>query len=327
MADLVVDVHVHAIPPSLNDLIAEDRFAGVSVTRNRDGERIYHFPGMEASPSAPAALDNLAAIADWGVSKGVDRQLIGPWTDLFGYTLEPRAGEGWARSYNEALAAACDADPRHEPIATIPLQHPATAVRVIEEARGLGCRGIEIGTAVPDGDFGSTAFDEVWAAAAEQRMPILLHPTFLEVPANVARHGLKNSFGRGMATAVALTQLIYAGVFERHRDLVLIAAHGGGAFVPLIDRLERSHDLGWDDSTVDIRASVGRIYWDSIVLDSAYLGYLVNKVGAGRIVLGSDHPFPWEPEPIETVHRANLPAEAAISILGRTATDLFVLEH
>ena len=59
------------------------------------------------------------------------------------------------------------------------------------------------------------------------------------------------------------------------------------------------------------------------MLDPSFLGYLAGKVGADRVVLGSDHPFPWEPDPVATVEAAHLETDETSAILGRTATSLF----
>jgi aminocarboxymuconate-semialdehyde decarboxylase len=153
-------------------------------------------------------------------------------------------------------------------------------------------------------------------------MPVLVHPTFLSVAPDLRQGGLKNAVGRAAATTLAIARLVLGGVLERHPDLILIMAHGGGGFVPLIDRIVRSHELGWDNSGEDLGASIARLYWDSVVLDPRYLAFVVEKVGAGRVLLGSDHPFPWEPDPLLTVKTAVAPSDRP-PILGGTAGALF----
>lgn len=325
MTERVVDVHVHAVPPALNERIEGGWSPHISSDRLPDGRRQYRLPSMDPSPPAPAALHDLAAMRDWAEEHEITTQLIGPWTDLLGYTLPSPVAESWSELYNEALVSACESSAHMEPMGTIPLQDPAAAVRVLESARRVGCVGLVIGTDLPDTDLADPALDDVWAAATEQRLPILVHPTHLVVPTPLKANGLKNAMGRASVTALALTQLVYAGVLERHPGLVLIAAHGGGAFMPQLNRIVRNQQLGWADTDVDLAASVRRIYWDSVVLDPSFLGYLVGKVGADRIVLGSDHPFPWEAHPVATLSAAHLDADQTSAILGRTAASLFDL--
>ena len=56
------------------------------------------------------------------------------------------------------------------------------------------------------------------------------------------------------------------------------------------------------------------------------LAYLVDVVGADRVLLGSDHPF-WmgDPEPLTIVREAGLAVEAQRAVLGDNARRLFKL--
>jgi len=57
-------------------------------------------------------------------------------------------------------------------------------------------------------------------------------------------------------------------------------------------------DLCAVDNKVPPRDYLRRIYYDSLVHDPLMLRYLVDLVGADRIALGSDYPFPLgESEP------------------------------
>jgi len=318
----VIDVHVHAIPRRLVERVREGAVAGVSLQHGSDGAARFMFPRMEPSPPAPEGLFDLQAMPAWGRDHGIDLQLVAPWTDLLGYTLEPADAEAWSELTNASLAEACADVAGMLPLGTIPLQAPDAALRVIASARRLGCRGFIIGTDVPGHDLEEASLDPVWATLAQARLPVLVHPTFLSVGSDLRQGGLKNAVGRAAATTLAIARLVYGGVLERHPDLVLVMAHGGGGFVPLIDRIVRSHDLGWSGSNVDVAASIGRLYWDSVVLDPRYLAFVIEKVGAGRVVLGSDHPFPWEPDPVATVRRA-VDGGARGQILGETACELF----
>jgi predicted TIM-barrel fold metal-dependent hydrolase len=50
----------------------------------------------------------------------------------------------------------------------------------------------------------------------------------------------------------------------------------------------------------------------------------VAQVGAGQIVLGSDHPIPWEEHPVDHVFATTtLSDEDKVAILGGNAARLF----
>ena len=70
-----------------------------------------------------------------------------------------------------------------------------------------------------------------------------------------------------------------------------------------------------------------RLYFDSVVFDQDALRYLVAKVGADKVMLGSDYPFPiGDHTPREVVRRAEFNAQDEAAILGDTAAKLFRLQ-
>ncbi len=320
----VVDVHIHVVPPSLVASVERGAFPSVQVHRT-EGRAVFTFPGMDPSPPGPPGLSDLHRLADFAAAEGIDVQVLGPWTDLLGYTLPASEAAAWSRAYNEALAEACAEAPGRVPMGTIPMSHPEAAAREIEAARGLGCRGIMIGTDLPGLDLDAPQLGPVWEAAAGLGMPVLVHPTFLCVPARLQSRGLKNAVGRAGEGAVALTRLVYGGALLRHPGLAVVAALGGGGLVPLWRRIVRNQEVGWAEANGEVEASLRRLHFDSIVLDPAYLRYLVGRVGADRVVLGSDYPFPWEPHPVQLVVGAGLGAAETAAVLGGTAAALFGL--
>jgi len=321
----VVDVHIHTIPPALVAAIERGGFPSVGVTRTERG-LVFSFPGMAPSPPGPAGLADFDRLERFAVEEGIDRQVVGPWTDLLGYTLPAGEAAVWTRAYNEALAAACREHPGMVAMATIPLPFPEGAVREMEAARAMGCRGIMVGTDLPGLDMDAPELEPVWEAAAGLSLPVLIHPSFLCVPARLQSRGLKNAVGRAGEGAVALTRLVYSGALVRHPGLVVVAALGGGGLLPLWQRIVRNQEIGWAEASGDVAASLRRLYFDSIVLDPAYLRYLVARVGADRVLLGSDYPFPWEPHPAAFVAGAGLDPPEAIAVLGGTAAVLYGFE-
>src|SRR5262249_41671171 len=70
----------------------------------------------------------------------------------------------------------------------------------------------------------------------------------------------------------------------------------GGSFPHTIGRLEHGFrerpDLVAIDTKVPPREALRRLWFDSLVHDADALRYLLGLVGARRIALGSDYPFP-----------------------------------
>jgi aminocarboxymuconate-semialdehyde decarboxylase len=320
----VVDAHIHAVPPPLIHRVDRGLFCGVAITGDERGFRMS-FPGMQPSPASPSGLANFGSLAERGRDMGIDIQIVGPWTDLFGYTLPRAESAEWSRAYNEDLVRACADYAGLVPTATIPLQYPDLAASEMEHAHVLGCRGVMIGSDIPGLALDSPELDEVWETAAQLRLPMLLHPTFVRIPQQLQYRGLKNAVARVGEITTALARLVYSGALLRHPDLVVIGALGGGAVVPFTKRIIRNHDLGWSETATDVEASMQRLFFDSVVLDPTYLRYLVEQVGAERMVMGSDFPFPWEPDPVQTVLAAGLSVEDASAVLGKTASKVYGL--
>ena len=100
----------------------------------------------------------------------------------------------------------------------------------------------------------------------------------------------------------ALCSLIFSGLLERFPQLRICFAHGGGSFPATLGRIEHGFNVRPALCAVDNphspRKYLNKIYFDSLVHDAATLEYLIKLVGAGKIALGSDYPFPLgETEP------------------------------
>ena len=86
------------------------------------------------------------------------------------------------------------------------------------------------------------------------------------------------------------------GVFERLPKLQVAFAHGGGSFPATIGRIEHGFNVRPDlcavDNNVNPREYLGKFYLDSLVHEPAVLNQLIDLIGADKIALGSDYPFP-----------------------------------
>lgn len=90
------------------------------------------------------------------------------------------------------------------------------------------------------------------------------------------------------------------GVLLRHPALRLCFAHAGGAFPALLGRIQHgfdcrpdlvAHAAGGVPPTQHL-ASGKNIWVDSLVHDPDLLEYVLRKIPAANMVLGSDYPFP-----------------------------------
>ena len=68
---------------------------------------------------------------------------------------------------------------------------------------------------------------------------------------------------------------------------------------------------------------LNQLYFDSLVFTPEALRHLTAQVGASQIVIGTDHPIPWQEKSVDHVlGTATLSDAEKIAILGTTAAKL-----
>jgi aminocarboxymuconate-semialdehyde decarboxylase len=91
-----------------------------------------------------------------------------------------------------------------------------------------------------------------------------------------------------------IERLILSGLFEKYSNLRLCLAHGGGFLPYNIWRLDHAYHLRNDlRQSLPKRPSeyLSHFYFDSLVHSGAALQFLIDVVGAGRVVIGTDYPM------------------------------------
>src|SRR5258705_13801953 len=68
---------------------------------------------------------------------------------------------------------------------------------------------------------------------------------------------------------------------------------------------------------------LNQLYFDALVFTPEALRHLVAQVGASQIMLGTDHPIPWEEHPVDHVFATTLSDKDKAAILGGNAARLF----
>lgn len=124
-------------------------------------------------------------------------------------------------------------------------------------------------------------------------------------------------------TTLALVRLMWTGFLDRHPRLKLIALHAGGALPYLAGRLEIGADAYAECRQVAQRPSwyLRRLYYDTISYHPPALRLLVETVGAGQVVFGTDYPHVIGDvgRNLETLIAAGFDEETLAAIEGGTA--------
>jgi aminocarboxymuconate-semialdehyde decarboxylase len=100
---------------------------------------------------------------------------------------------------------------------------------------------------------------------------------------------------------MAVACLLYGGVLDRHPELDVCLSHGGGAASFMAQRLHHAgHTRPWaKEHPVDVLGGLRRLWFDQHVADDLAFELLTTRVGADRLVLGTNlagWDAPTEPE-------------------------------
>ncbi|TMM35516.1 MAG: amidohydrolase [Actinobacteria bacterium] len=325
-----VDVHAHAMPMPLLRWLRREGLAEVGP----DNDVVVLDPRVSGIgpgavlPLARSQYDVAARLAEMD-SVGVSHHAVSLPPFLFASTA-PDAGfvTGIVRRGNDELAgyAGAAAD-RLVALGSVPLGWPDAADEARRCLDELGMAGIVIGSRGAGRELDDRVNDELWHLLAQRRAFVLLHPSGVPDAHRQRDFHLSQIVGYPMETALAVARLIFGGVLERYR-LVLCLAHGGGGLPAIRGRL----DLGWASKAVAHTTRVppsrlaDRLYYDTAVFSPILLRRLVEDVGPGHVLLGTDHPFELrDPTPVESVRVLGLVPEEERAVLWDTAARLLRL--
>ena len=339
---MIVDVHAHVLSADILDRFARDGAFGLH--HDRDGRVLHRGYGV----FDPDVYDHERRLARLE-NMGVDLQLVSP---IANFTTWPggAADVELARALNESTATCvAESGGRFAGLAALALGEPARAVEELGQAvEEHGFVGVLVGTYAGDRPLDHPSLEPVFAEVERRGLVLLMHPTSA-IPEPPAASGqswrqaghpapswdqytLTTILAWPNETARATARLIFAGTLERHPELHLVLSHGGGPLPFLRGRLNLAYSAPEYEYNADCHAYIskqpgdyfGQLLFDTAVGAPESLHFLIDTVGADRVVFGTDDPF----EIGDTGGRMALPAlrdrdpAESAQILGSTLAHL-----
>lgn len=293
-----IDLHTHILPKTWPDLRERYGYGGFVRLEHTGGccakmmidDRFFR--DVQENTWSPQAR-----LADCAQSH-VSVQVLSTVPVMFSYWAKPEHGHDLSKLLNDHLAGVVAEHPRQfVGLGTIPMQSADLAVRELERCiRELKMPGVQIGSHVNGWNLDHPNLFPIFEAAQALGAAVFVHPWEMLGKERMGKYWLSWLVGMPAETALAICSVIFGGVLERLPRLRIGFAHGGGAFPGTFGRIEHGFkvrpDLCAVNGTQSPRDYLGRIYVDSLVHDAEVLRLLIGLVGAERIALGSDYPFP-----------------------------------
>jgi len=294
----VIDVHAHIFPQSGIRAWREGReWFGATVEKGETGPATIRSGKYEAKYSRTEFWipyrERIAYLDD----KGIDVQVLSLNPQLIRDHLEPKSTIDFCKSVNDELSEAVAESPdRFEALATLPLQDTDASVRELDRAMNeLGLKGFLVASHVDGRRWDDPALFPVLEEAERTGAFILLHP----FNNRVAGYGLMpgyhliNLIGNPMETTVAAASLVLGGVMDRLPNLRICLSHAGGYLPFAAGRFDHAYGMCKDVSAKAARLPTDYLrsfYYDCISHSDVGLKFVVEQVGADRLLVGTDFP-------------------------------------
>jgi aminocarboxymuconate-semialdehyde decarboxylase len=328
-----IDIHSHYISPTVLDEIRRIGARCETPYEDRAGVGVFvHTPERPYGPIKPTFYDIDMRLAHMDRER-IDRQVLLPPPFVFYYWSNVAEARALMALENNGIAEAV----RHPSgrmlgFGTVMLQDVPASIREAERIKKLGLLGVEIGSNVNGLGLHETRHFDFYAAMEALNLALFIHPHNVAGQERMGDYHLRNLVGFPLDTTLAAAQLIFAGVLDRFPRLRICLGQAGGFLPYIIGRL----DAGYR-ARPECRRNISRtpsdyfrnFYYDTIIHSAHASAFLIDTIGAERVMFGTDFPFDMNAtSPVAEIetqkwltaqHRHLVYSDAATEFLGLPA--------
>ena len=295
-SDLVIDTHAHVV---FEEGFGQAGQYGPEVGEGADGVPFFRFGGYQMNLSYRGSIFMDVDVRLEAMEKhGADMQLLSGNPLTWFHHIDADDAIRFCKIQNDAMANMVSKHPdKFMGTAQLPMQDVDAAteelLRCINE---LGLKAPYVGTNYPY-DLDDPRLDDFYRTIVDLDVPLFFHPASTggvggPDDRRMSRFDLTLLLGYPYEETMAITQLIFGGVLDRHPKLDICMSHGGGAIAFLLPRFEgMSKFRDWAPDSVKehgFQNVLKRMWFDAHVNGDAAHQMLIDVVGQDRMVYGTN---------------------------------------
>lgn len=324
---MIVDAHAHFLPKSYPD-DAPECFPHMDPIDGSDDLLLVfdqmRFPAKQVFFEAEKRIEAQEA-------SGTSAEVVSPMPPLLRYDLPAGDGLSLAQHVNDFAAELTSHDPdRLIGLGMVPMQDPDAAAAELQKIKDRGLAGVEIASNILGSSIGDERFLPFFQEAERLDLAVFVHA----MPSMSDRlpPAAMGTYIVGIEGMYAAASLILGGTAEACPDLRVSFSHAAGGFAMSLPRANYFWGGSWNEEPRDLERAVmpddgpspleyaRRFYYDSMVFDRRAIRYLVDLLGADRLLVGSDFPAMLREDPIaRTLRQVGLSDDEWADIAARNA--------
>ncbi|HET6769099.1 MAG TPA: amidohydrolase family protein [Chitinophagaceae bacterium] len=322
-----IDIHTHIMPEHMPNWTQKFGYGEFIHLEHRNceacmmkGDKLFRVVGQNC-------IKEEARIKEMDETD-VTIQVLSTIPVLFNYWAKAADGLETSRFFNDHIAGTVAKNSkRFVGLGTVPLQDVDLAINEMERCvKELKMPALEIGTNINGENLSEKKFFRFYEAAEELGCALFIHPWEMMGEDKMQKYWLPWLVGMPAETSRAICSMIFGGVFEKFPKLRVAFAHGGGSFPFTIGRIQHGFDVRPDlvavDNAIAPSEYAGKFWVDSLVHDKNAFRYLLEVIGADKICLGSDYPFPLgEHKPGRLIEKMRLGKKIEKKLFYRNAEE------
>lgn len=225
-----IDVFCHILPPEYYEAAVRDTTAQ------------YHMFTRALNVKSMSDMDTRLAFMEKFPGYQQLPCLVSPPVEYF---AGPDRSPVIAALGNDLLHKEVQAHPDFFPgfIAGVPFNNVEASVEEIKRVKAMGANGIQLYTHMNGEPIDTPEYWPIYEICEQLDMPIVLHPAGgLKTPEfpseTISRYELWWTIGWPYQTTVAMSRLVFSGLFEDFPNIKIITHHVGGMIPMMAGRLE-----------------------------------------------------------------------------------------